>query len=205
MNPQITPSIEQVLLEEKVIVIGDRYPVRSTSSVTPIGVFLQNILKPKNMEIIVNAMIEKMPDDVTCIAGFGFDGIPIAWELSKKLGKRCVALQHDSPLCKIAGFEERTPLAGENVALITGLVATGSHCSESLRLITEAGGECHNILTVFDYELYLKPKQLKEFKIHALATFKSVAEKIEFGNNSDLLYWINQNSNLFRPSKMHVA
>lgn len=197
-------NLEQLLLQNEVIIIGEKFPVRSTSSETPLGVFMQKALTEEIMKEIVEAMVKKIPEEVTCLAGFGFDGIPIAWELSKLLKKRYAALQHDGPSCRIAGFKEKEPLKGENVALITGVVATGSHCSESLRLVTEAGGKCENICTVFDYELYLKPKQMKDFSIHSLVTFKSVAETIEFGENSDLLYWINQNKNLFR-TKMRVA
>lgn len=202
------------LFETRAIALNaGRYNVRGVSTTAPIGVFLQHIIADDAaMELFTEALATHVPNGITHIAGFGFDGIPFACSVAKKVGKIPLPLQRDPVSSSIAGFSGYKPLSGANVLLLSGIIGTGRNSAEAMQMLTIAGGKCDHVSSIFDYGFNLTTTALTRntiaaAKFESLTTVDTVVHYAHLRGIStkELKEWRSSEMNLFRNahSKKH--
>lgn len=193
-------GIVNLLLEQKIISL-EPSPVKGTSIKAPVGVFLQNMFNErKTLQAIAMAILAEIPREVVSIAGIGFDGIPLALNVAGYSHRRFIPVQSDYN-ANIEGFQEKNPLKGEKVMLITGVITTGEDCGDAVRLINKAGGECLGISCLFDFGL--RPRYpLKE--IYPLVTMEQLSEGYLGAYSRDIKAWLIHNKSMLRKQEAEL-
>lgn len=181
------------------IIIPEKTSIRSTSISVPIGIYTQKIFAKKStMQSIAMAIASNLQREVTTVAGIGFDGIPIAYEVSGYSQKRFTPVQtHDTG--NLAGFKEKLPLNKEVVALITGEIGTGDDCRDAIRVLERAGAQVAGIFSVFDYGIRSRYSLQKE--IRSLATMAELEGHMGESQDMKISTWLNQNKGLLRKEE----
>lgn len=179
-------SIDELLFQTGSVKVTDEpiYLVKKKETRVPVKLEFQELFKkPSSVEKAAEMMVELINsnnDSRKMVAGFGFDGIPLAYEIAKKLDTGFIPLQK-SWNGLIEGYDpkNRFPLQNESVILITGILATGQNTNEAEELLKSAKAEVHRIYAIFDYGFNLSSKNLQHTELHirSLTTMQMMIEK----------------------------
>lgn len=122
--------------------------------------FLNN---PEVRELVLAGLQNKatrlldVPTSEVTIAGTATAGIPWGTLLADRLQTRLVYIR-DKPKDhgmrnRIEGLAADKGFEGRRVIVVEDLISTGGSSAEAVKAVRDAGGDCRNCLSIFNYEL----------------------------------------------------
>jgi orotate phosphoribosyltransferase len=205
-------SLLEMMLDQKIIVIDGMHPVKGAASKVPFGLFFQKIANSVELfDQITGWIQEEIPESATYIGGLGYEGILIGHCIAKNTGRKFFAVERSTSNGKLAGFNVNLPLNGENIAIVTGIIGTGTNTAEGLNLINGAGGMCNSVHTIFDYNFNLRYELavVQDLNINAIFTSNSLKDYFENKLSSHALHpikqWHKESQNFFRRERKVAA
>jgi orotate phosphoribosyltransferase len=186
------------------------YRLKKSDIKTPIGLFFQNIFTDYNA---VNRIAKSIVDDIQKagekfenIASYGYDGIPIAYEVWRQLGDKSIRFTpiQTNKNGRIEGFYKVKELDKKKTIIIAGIIATGKNLQDSISMINDAGSTVITTYAFFDFQFTItSPRSTGEGK-NKVEKIKSIVNpetlinsKINKSELLNLNLWKLSNKNLF--------
>ena len=178
-NPILSRDIFEFLLSKGLIAIDPKgsLPIRGSGTKTPIQIVPFGWVQPDKLQSIAKFIIGRInacnearqglgKPAISAITGSKFSEI-LAYKVAEATGMQFL------PKNRYGEIWPRD-MGNAEVAYVSDIVATGKTMGEAVSHIRNAGANCEEAFTIFDYGFNLTRAQ-RDLNIHSLVTLRDVA------------------------------
>jgi len=172
-------DIAKLLLELKAVALNTDVPFRYTSGLLS-PIYCDNrliISDPKKRNIVIDAFVKHIPNDIDVIAGVATAGIPHAAWIADRLNKPMVYVRAKTKAHGKQNQIEGRLTKGTSVAVIEDLISTGKSSLEAALALREAGSIVKNCFAIFTYQMPMAEKSFQDASI-TLTTLSNFTDLI---------------------------